>query len=82
MNQNEGTEKNMIKFSSITFVGLMVLLFILAFSTLYFPSSTFLNSTIHLFAVLLLIVGIVLIGALIYDRYRDYKTEGEDHKKY
>ena len=72
----------MIKISSIIFVGLLVGLFLLGFSTIYFPASNLINQTINIFAVLMLIVGIVLIGALIYDRYKDYKSEGDEHKKY
>lgn len=72
----------MIKISSISFVALLVGIILLGFSTIYFPASNIINTTINIFAILLLFVGIILISSLIYDRYKDYKSEGDDHKKY
>jgi len=53
-----------------------------AISTVFFPAVHLLVITINMAAVGLLIIGIALIISLIIDRYRDYKNENDDYKKY
>jgi ABC-type transport system involved in cytochrome c biogenesis permease subunit len=72
----------MIKLSSIVFVGLLATLFLMSFLTIFLPASGLLTVLINIFAVLLLITGIILIISLIVDRYKDSKNEGDDYKKY
>jgi hypothetical protein len=72
----------MIKISSIVFVGLLATLFLMSFLTIFLPALGLLNLLINIFAVLLLITGIILIISLIVDRYKDSKNEGDDYKKY
>lgn len=72
----------MIKLSSIVFVGLLATLFLMSFLTIFLPDFGLLTVLINIFAVLLLITGIILIVSLIVDRYKDSKNEGDDYKKY
>lgn len=72
----------MIKLSSIVFVGLLATLFLMSFLTIFLPALGLLTVLINIFAVLLLITGIILIISLIVDRYKDSKNEGDDYKKY
>lgn len=72
----------MIKLSSIVFVGLLATLFLMSFLTIFLPALGLLTVLINIFAVLLLITGIILIVSLIVDRYKDSKNEGDDYKKY
>lgn len=72
----------MIKKLSIAFVVLMVCIILAAISTIFMPSLHLLVVIINDAAVGLLIIGIALIITLIIDRYRDYKNENDDYKKY
>lgn len=72
----------MIKNLSIAFVFLMVCIMFAAISTIFFPAVHLLIVIINIAAVSLLIIGIALIISLIIDRYRDYKNENDDYKKY
>ncbi len=72
----------MIKNLSIAFVFLLVCIMAAAISTVFFPAVRLLVITINMAAVGLLIIGIALIISLIIDRYRDYKKENDDYKKY
>lgn len=72
----------MIKNLSITFVFLIVCLIGASITTIFLPAAHLLVITINIAAVGLLIIGIALIITLIIDRYRDYKKENDDYKKY
>lgn len=72
----------MIKWLSSTFVFFIFLLFLLGILVSFFNSLAFLNPFINYSAVALLISGIFLIVALIIDRFKDSKSEGDDYKKY
>ncbi len=72
----------MIKNLSITFAAIMACIIFTAILTAFFPSQHLLVIAINLGAVGLVICGIILIVALIVDRYKDYKKEGDDYKKY
>ncbi|MBF4693210.1 hypothetical protein [Fusibacter ferrireducens] len=72
----------MIKNLSIAFVFLLVCIMTAAISTIFFPAVRLLVVVINAAAVGLLIIGITLIISLIIDRYRDYKNENDDYKKY
>ncbi len=72
----------MIKKLSIAFVVLMVCIALAAILTIFLPTLHLLVNIINYAAVGLLIIGIALIITLILDRYRDYKNENDDYKKY
>ncbi|MBS7527287.1 hypothetical protein KHM83_11400 [Fusibacter paucivorans] len=72
----------MVKKTSYVFVILLTTIVLLVFSTVVAPQSDLLVSAINYNAVALLLCGIVLIIALIVDRYNDYKKENNDYKKY
>ena len=72
----------MIKNLSIAFVFLIVCIVLTAISTIFLPAVHLLIIVINATAVGLLIIGIALIISLIIDRYRDYKKENDDYKKY
>jgi undecaprenyl pyrophosphate phosphatase UppP len=72
----------MVKKTSYVFVVLLTTIVLLVFSTVVAPQSSLLISAINYNAVALLLCGIVLIIALIVDRYNDYKKENDDYKKY
>ena len=46
------------------------------------PSLNAFNFMINVLAICLLFTGIILIIALIFDRFKDSKSEGDDYKKY
>ena len=72
----------MIKWLSSTFVFFIFLLFLLGILVSFFNGLAFLNPFINYSAVALLISGVFLIIALIFDRFKDSKSEGDDYKKY
>lgn len=72
----------MIKILSISFVAILSGMIAIAISNIFFPNLEFLIKLINFAAIGLLIIGISLIFTLIIDRYRDYKNEGDDYKKY
>ncbi len=72
----------MIKWLSSTFVFFIILLFSLGLLVSLFSALKFLNPFINYSAIALLISGIFLIVALIVDRFKDSKSEGDDYKKY
>lgn len=72
----------MIKWLSTSFVFFIILLFSLGILVSFFKGLAFLNPFINYSAVALLISGIFLIIALIADRFKDSKSEGDDYKKY
>ena len=72
----------MIKLSSILFTSLLVLLFIIAIISSFFPSILIFANILAAIAIGLLLSGIWLIISLIMDRFKDIKTEGDDYKKY
>lgn len=72
----------MIKVTSILFVTFLVAMFGIGIIISFFPSAFFLAKIINFIAIGLLIVGILLIVALILDRYKTSKSEGDDYKKY
>jgi hypothetical protein len=72
----------MIKWLSSTFVFFIILLFSLGLLVSFFSALKFLNPFINYSAIALLISGIFLIVALIVDRFKDSKSEGDDYKKY
>jgi uncharacterized membrane protein len=72
----------MIKTTSILFVTFLVAMFGIGIIISFFPSAYVLAKVINFLAIGLLIVGILLIVALILDRYKTSKSEGDDYKKY
>lgn len=72
----------MIKISSIFFVSFIAIIFLFGIVVSLIPTLTFLNTVIQLSTICLLISGITLIFALIIDRFKDSKSEGNDYKKY
>lgn len=72
----------MIKISSIFFVSFIAIIFLFGIVVSLIPTLTFLNTVIQLSTICLLISGITLIIALIFDRFKDSKSEGNDYKKY
>jgi uncharacterized membrane protein HdeD (DUF308 family) len=46
------------------------------------PSLNAFDFMINVLAICLLLTGIILIIALIFDRFKDSKSEGDDYKKY
>ena len=72
----------MIKLMSILFVGFAALMILLGVFITLIPSLSTLDFMINLLAVCLLLTGIILIVALIIDRFKDSKSEGDDYKKY
>ena len=72
----------MIKISSIFFVSFIVIIFLFGIVVSLIPTLSFLNTVIQLSTICLLISGITLIFALILDRFKDSKSEGNDYKKY
>lgn len=72
----------MIKISSIFFVGFIAVIFLFGIVVSLVPTLTFLNTVIQFSTICLLISGITLILALIIDRFKDSKSEGNDYKKY
>lgn len=72
----------MIKWLSSIFVFFIFLLFSLGLLMSFFSDLSFLNPFINYSAIALLISGILLIVALIVDRFKDSKSEGDDYKKY
>jgi glucan phosphoethanolaminetransferase (alkaline phosphatase superfamily) len=76
------SEAGMVKKTSYVFVILLTTIILLVFSTVISPQNGFLVTAINYNAVALLLCGIVLIIALIVDRYNDYKNENDDYKKY
>jgi len=72
----------MIKLSSVLFTSLLVLLFIVAIMSTFFPSILIFANILTAIAIGLLLSGIWLIISLIMDRFKDIKNEGDDYKKY
>lgn len=72
----------MIKLMSILFIGFAALMILLGVLITLIPSLSTLDFMINLLAVCLLLTGIILIIALIIDRFKDSKSEGDDYKKY
>jgi|GEM_PF-1133789 len=72
----------MVKKISYLFVMLLVAIVIFSGIALFISPSRMLIKAINCTAILLLACGIALIIALIYDRYKDYKNEDDDYKKY
>lgn len=72
----------MIKLMSILFIGFAALMILLGVLITLVPSLSTLDFMINLLAVCLLLTGIILIIALIIDRFKDSKSEGDNYKKY
>jgi divalent metal cation (Fe/Co/Zn/Cd) transporter len=72
----------MVKKISYIFVLLLVTIVLISGMTLIVSTSHLLIMAINYNAILLLACGIALIIALIHDRYKDYKSEDDDYKKY
>ncbi len=72
----------MIKLTSILFICFAALMILLGIVISMIPSLSALDFMLNLLAVCLLLTGIVLIIALIFDRFKDSKSEGDDYKKY
>ncbi len=72
----------MIKWASTIFVAFLILLGLFAILTGFMPTLAVLDQFISFFLVALLATGIVLIIALIVDRFKESKREGDDYKKY
>jgi ABC-type transport system involved in cytochrome c biogenesis permease subunit len=72
----------MVKLASIIFTGLLTCLFLLGVLASYFPMKPVFPTLINTLALVLLAVGIWLIIALIIDRYRESRREGDDYKKF
>lgn len=72
----------MVKWSSTIFVAFLILLALFAILTGFMPTLLVLNQFISFFLIALLFTGIVLIVALIIDRFKESKKEGDDYKKY
>ena len=72
----------MVKLASILFTGFLVCLLLLGILASYMPSVNLFPVLINFLVLILLGLGIWLIIALIIDRYRDAKREGDDYKKF
>ncbi len=72
----------MIKLTSILFICFAALMILVGIVITLIPSLSSLNFIINFFAICLLLIGIILIVALIIDRFKDSKSEGDDYKKY
>ncbi len=72
----------MIKLTSILFICFAALMILLGIIITLVPSLSAFDFMINILAICLLITGIVLIIALIFDRFKDSKSEGDDYKKY
>ena len=72
----------MVKWASSIFVAFIVLLSLFAILMGFMPTLVILEKFISFFLVALLFTGIVLIIALIIDRFKESKKEGDDYKKY
>lgn len=72
----------MIKAMSILFVSFILLIFIFAMLISFIPTLMVLNHVINWLAIGLMLIGILLILALIIDRIKDQKKEGDDYKRY
>ena len=72
----------MIKWASTIFVAFLILLGLFAILTGFMPTLAVLDQFISFFLVALLATGIVLIIALIVDRFKESKRECDDYKKY
>ncbi len=72
----------MIKLTSILFICFAALMILLGIIITLIPSLNAFDFMINILAICLLLTGIVLIIALILDRFKDSKSEGDDYKKY
>jgi len=72
----------MIKLTSILFICFAAMMILLGIAITLVPSLNAFNFMINIMAVCLLLTGITLIIALIFDRFKDSKSEGDDYKKY
>ena len=72
----------MVKWASTFFVAFLILLGLFAILTGFMPTLFILDQFISFFLIALLFTGIVLIIALIIDRFKESKKEGDDYKKY
>ncbi len=72
----------MVKWASTFFVAFLILLGLFAILTGFMPTLSILDQFISFFLIALLFTGIVLIIALIIDRFKESKKEGDDYKKY
>ncbi|HSN67143.1 MAG TPA: hypothetical protein VLS94_10925 [Fusibacter sp.] len=72
----------MIKLTSILFICFAALMILLGIIITLVPSLNAFDFMINILAICLLLTGIVLIIALIFDRFKDSKSEGDDYKKY
>lgn len=72
----------MVKWASTFFVAFLILLGLFAILTGFIPMLSVLDQFITFFLIALLFTGIVLIIALIIDRFNESKKEGDDYKKY
>ncbi len=72
----------MIKFSSVSFIGLLIALILLSIAAPFSPSILHLTLFINIIAVLLFAMGVILIVALIVDRFKDAKKENHDDYKH
>jgi uncharacterized membrane protein HdeD (DUF308 family) len=72
----------MIKLTSILFICFAALMILLGIIITLVPSLSAFDFMINILAICLLLTGIVLIIALIFDRFKDSKSEGDDYKKY
>ena len=72
----------MVKWASTFFVAFLILLGLFAILTGFMPTLSILDQFISFFLIALLATGIVLIIALIIDRFKESKREGDDYKKY
>jgi len=72
----------MIKLTSILFICFATLMILLGIVITLIPSLNSLSFMINVLAICLLLTGIILIIALILDRFKDSKSEGDDYKKY
>lgn len=72
----------MVKWASTFFVAFLILLGLFAILTGFMPTLSILDQFISFFLIALLFTGIVLIIALIIDRFKESIKEGDDYKKY
>lgn len=72
----------MIKLTSILFICFAALMILLGVIITLVPSLNAFDFMINILAICLLLTGIVLIITLIFDRFKDSKSEGDDYKKY
>lgn len=73
----------MIKFASIGFVVFLVLIFTFGVISSFLPDALVWITFLNISALGLLAMGLLLISALIYDRYLDaQKEKDDDYKNY